>query len=79
MSIAPLHVCIKPVICRAALIFIPYSLLGRSVAFAVYFHNALGTELHIRVNKNFQAIGLIAQYIVCAPADYHARTFFGYV
>ena len=59
-----------------AFILIPQALLRGLLPFAVHLDDALRTELHIRVDKDFQAVCLVSQNIVGTAANNDAGTLF---
>ena len=76
LGMTPLHIGVEAVIRRAALILIPHTLLRGLLPLTVDLHDALGTERHIRVDKDFQAVCLVPQNIVGTAANNDAGTLF---
>ena len=68
LCVAPLHIRIKPVVGRPAFVLLAQPLLRGNLPFTVYLHDSFRPELQIRVNKHPQAIGLVPENIVRAPA-----------
>ncbi len=61
----------------AALVLVAQALLGRLLALAVDLDDALGTERHIRMDKDLEALGLVLQNVVRAAADDDTGALFG--
>ena len=58
-GIAPVHIGIEAVVGGAALIFFLQPDFGRFLPLAVDPHDAVSPELHVRVDKDFQAVGAV--------------------
>ena len=61
----------------AALVLVLQTLLGGLLPLTVDLDDALGTELHIRMDEDLQAVGLVLQDVIGAAADDDAGAFFG--
>lgn len=59
LRISPFHVGIEPVICSTAFILVAQTLLRGLFPFSINLDDAPGTEIHICVDKDLQAVGLI--------------------
>ena len=75
----PLHVGVEAVIRRAALVLIPQTLLRGLLPLAVDLHDALGTERHVRMDKNLQAVRRVLQNVVRTASHNDAGAFCGKV
>ena len=75
-SIAPLHIGIEAVVGSAALILLLQTGLGRFLPLAVDPHDAVSPELHVRVDKDLQAVGVVLQDKIGAASYDDAGLFF---
>ena len=75
-GIAPLHIGIEAVVGGAALIFFLQPGFGRFLPLAVDPHDAVSPELHVRVDKDLQAVGAVLQDKIGAASHNDAGLFF---
>ena len=75
-GIAPLHIGIKAVISSAALILLFQPGFGRFLPFPIDPHDAVSPELHVRVDKDLQAVGAVLQDKIGAASYDDAGLFF---
>ena len=75
-GIAPLHIGIKAVISSAALILLLQTGFGRFLPFPIDPHDAVSPELHVRVDKDLQAVGAVLQDKIGAASYDDAGLFF---
>ena len=75
-GIAPLHIGIKAVISSAALILLLQTGLRAILPFPIDPHDAVSPELHVRVDKDLQAIGAFLQDKIGAASYDDAGLFF---
>ena len=75
MSVTPLHVGVEAVASGAALVLIPQTLLRGLLPLAVDLHDALGTECHICMDKDLQAVRCVLQNVIRAAAHNDAGPF----
>ena len=75
-GIAPVHIGIEAVVGGAALIFFLQPSFGRFLPLAVDPHDAVSPELHVRVDKDLQAVGAVLQDEVGAASHDDAGLFF---
>ena len=77
--IAPFHIGIEAVISGTAFVFLFQPGLRGFLAFAINAHDAVCPELHIGVDKDFQAVCPVAENVIGAAANNDARLLFGKV
>ena len=69
-GIAPVHIGVEAVVGGAALVLLLQPSFGRFLPLAVDPHDAVSPELHVRVDKDLQAVGAVLQdKIGAAPYD----------
>ena len=75
-GIAPFHIGIEAVIGGTALILLLQTGFGRFLPLAVDPHDAVSPELHVRVDKDLQAVGAVLQDKIGAASYDDAGLFF---
>ena len=76
LRMTPFHIGVEAVIGGTAFVLIPQTLLRGLLPFAVHLNDALVPELHIRMDKDLQAIRLVLQNEVGTASDDYTRPFF---
>ena len=75
-GIAPFHIGVEAVISSAALIFFLQSGFGRFLPLPIDLQDTVSPELHVRVDKDLQAVGAVLQDKIGAASYDDAGLFF---
>ena len=75
-GIAPFHIGVETVVGSAALVLLLQTGLGRFLPLPVDPHDAVSPELHVRVDKDLQAVGAVLQDKIGAASYDDAGLFF---
>ena len=79
LRMTPLHVGVETVVGGAALVLVTQALLRGMLTFSVHLDDTLGTEFHIRMDKDLQTVRLVLQNVVGTAPDDDAGALFGKV
>ena len=75
-GIAPVHIGVEAVVGGAALVLLLQTSFGRFLPFPIDPHDAVSPELHVRVDKDLQAVGAALQDKIGAASHDDAGLFF---
>lgn len=75
-GIAPFHIGVEAVVSRTALVLFLQTGFGRFLPLPIDPHDAVSTELHVRMDKDLQAVGAVLQDEVGAAPHNDAGLFF---